>query len=79
MDVREVRKIRKPVKVMLISLLFLFLVLNGVYADENATDILQANATESDVSSSFQDESIINNPDSPDLVFNITSDNVYDD
>ena len=77
-DVREVRKIRKPVKVMLISLLFLFLVLNGVYADENATDILQANATESDVSSSLQDESIINNPDSPDLVFNITSDNVDD-
>ena len=76
---REVRKIRKPVKVMLISLLFLFLVLNGVYADENATDILQANATESDVSSSLQDESIINNPDSPDLVFNITRDNVYDD
>ena len=76
---REVRKIRKPVKVMLISLLFLFLVLNGVHADENATDILQANATESDVSSSFQDESIISNPDSPDLVFNITRDNVYDD
>ena len=76
---REVRKIRKPVKVMLISLLFLFLVLNGVYADENATDILQANATEADVSSSIQDESIINNPDSPDLVFNITRDNVYDD
>ena len=75
-DVREVRKIRKPVKVMLISLLFLFLVLNGVHADENATDILQANATESDVSSSFQDESIISNPD---LVFNITRDNVYDD
>ena len=75
---REVRKIRKPVKVMLISLLFLFLVLNGVHAEENATDILQANATEADVSSSLQDESIISNPDSPDLVFNITSDNVYD-
>ena len=63
---------------MLISLLFLFLVLNGVHADENATDILQANATEADVSSSLQEESIINNPDSPDLVFNITSDNVDD-
>ena len=77
-DVREVRKIRKPIELMFISLVLLFLVLNGVHADENATDILQANATESDVSSSFQDESIISNPDSPDLVFNITSDNVYD-
>ena len=72
------RKIRKPIELMFISLVLLFLVLNGVHADENATDILQANATESDVSSSFHEESIMSNPDSPDLVFNITSDNVDD-
>ena len=78
MNVWEVRKIRKPVGLMFISLVLLFLVLNGVHADENATDVLQVNVTEVDVSSSFQDESIMDNPDSQDLVFNITSDNVDD-
>lgn len=71
----EVKKIRKSVGVMFISLLLLFIVLNGVQATENTTEIVSSNVTEPVVQCAPEDEVL---EVEQDLVFNITNDNLND-
>ncbi|MBQ8017766.1 MAG: right-handed parallel beta-helix repeat-containing protein, partial [Methanobrevibacter sp.] len=70
------RKIRKPIRILLLSLLIMIVMVGAVQAEDNTTDSVSANSTELNVKSEVQTLSA--EPDSPDLVFNITSDNVDD-
>lgn len=60
---------------MFISLLLLFIVLNGVQATENTTEIVSSNVTEPVVQCAPEDEVL---EVEQDLVFNITNDNLND-
>ncbi|WP_458453767.1 right-handed parallel beta-helix repeat-containing protein [Methanobrevibacter sp.] len=70
------RKIRKPIGIMLLSLLLMMVMVGAVQAEDNATDTVSTNSTEPIVKSEVQTLSA--EPDSQDLVFNVTNDNIDD-
>ena len=61
---------------MLLSLLIVFVMAGAVQAEDNATSTVSANVTEPIIESDVQ--TLSGEPDSPDLVFNVTNENIDD-